>query len=328
MTPTASIRRRIVAWGAAILAIVLAVVGVLAVASVRAPADPVSELIVVPHPDDEFQLWSLIADRPDRYRVFVSLTRGEETGYCEPEILAQSLQDDLGERAPDPRPPGRWTSECAEAREASLLGYLSQMAESDPTIPGDFGTMRAEVAPTEPDVEVCRDDDGTTVCDETARTLRIWEDRHGRGAVVFFDLGDGDVLPTEVAWAVRATLADLEQSDAPPVGAILGAFADVDGPCFPYPHPDHVAVHQTLWDTDFGVGPQLGATCFFDPRQRMSAMVGDDAADASFEVAPDGTRIGAHGVHYGWLHAGTYPLATLRQDQLFMTLQSFWVRFE
>ena len=38
--------------------------------------------IVVPHPDDEMQAWSLIENTPDIYEVYIVMTRGEQSFYC------------------------------------------------------------------------------------------------------------------------------------------------------------------------------------------------------------------------------------------------------
>ena len=322
--------RRLLGWILLLAVITGGTALLLGVAVARTPVERTVELIVVPHPDDEFQTWSLVENRPDQYKVFVSLTRGEETGFCEPEIVETSLQANLDEVPPAPEPMGRWTPECAEARQSSLLGYLRQMSASDTTIPGDFGPMAEHIALPTDGVALCRDDDGATRCDASLRTARVWLDAQERGAVVFFDLGDGDLTQDEAAWALRSVLAHRAEwgLDADSrVGAMIGAFTNEGERCFSYPHPDHVAVHRTLWNVDFAAGPQVGATCFLDARQRMSAFVSASAADASFEVDADGTRRGAHGVHYGWLHSSTYPLAGARQNDLFMSFQSLWVRF-
>ncbi|GAA1926503.1 hypothetical protein GCM10009775_18370 [Microbacterium aoyamense] len=321
--------RGIIAWSILLAVVAGGTVALLAIAIARTPVEHTASIVVVPHPDDEFQTWSLVEDTPDEYKIFVSLTRGDETGFCEPDIRETSLQADLGERAPDPDPPGRWTPECMEARQNSLLGYLTQMSESDPTIPGDFGAMTEYTDLPAEGVEICHDDDGVRDCDASLRTARVWKDAAGRGAVVFFDLGDGDLTQDEAAWALQTLIANRDTWGLDParVGAMIGAFANEGHSCYSYPHPDHVAVHQVLWNVDFGVGPQVGATCFLDPRQRMSAFVSPESAAAAFALGPNGERLGAHGRNYGWLHDDAFPLAGIRQNDLFMSFQSFWVRF-
>lgn len=321
--------RTVLRW--ALLVVILAAVtaALLAIALANTPRERTTDLVIVPHPDDEFQVWSLLEQRPDEEKLFLVLTQGEESGFCEPDVLAAALQDDLGELPPEPEPEGRWTAECEEARRTSLLGYLSQMSLSDPTVPGDFSTAELLGPLPAEDTEICRIDDGVTRCDESLREVRVHVDRDGRGGVVFFDLGDGDLTPEETAWAIRSVIEHRAEwgFGEHRIASVMGAFANDQWPCFSYPHPDHIAVHEALWSVDFDAGPQLAATCFLDPRQRMSVSVDQASVDASFEIEADGTRVGAHGRHYGWLHAAAYPVTRLSQSTLFQSFQSFWIRF-
>lgn len=316
-------------WVVMVAAVTAVFAGLTVTASAVSPAVQTIDLVVVPHPDDEFQTWSLIEQRPDEYKVFAIMTQGEETGYCDQDLQAAALQAGLGELPPSPAPDGRWSDACAAARQSSLIGFLTQMSQEDPTIPGDFADAAVHGPLDAAGTPVCRVDDAVSRCDDSLREVDVWLDRQGRGAVVFFDLGDGDATAEEVAWAVQSTIrhgAEWGFADAP-FGPVIGAFANDSAPCVSYPHPDHVAVHTALWEVDFGVGPQLGATCFVDPRQRMSASVTPSAVQAGFELAEDGTRVGAHGRHYGWLHSDVYPIGGIGQSTLFMPVQSFWIRF-
>ncbi|MBD8022265.1 hypothetical protein [Microbacterium gallinarum] len=333
MSPgTASSAKRrssaVVSWAIAVLALTLVTVGMLALAMTADDDERTMSLAVVPHPDDEFQMWSLLEQTPREYKVFVSLTQGEESGFCEPDMLEGALQADLGEVPPSPTPTGRWTAECKEARMASLLGYLSQMSESDASIPGDFAAGRSIELPagaTSP----CRIDDGVEDC-EGAREVRVWTDRQDRGAVVAFDLGDGDLTTAEIGWALRSVIderAALGIDEDLRIGAALGAFANDHHRCHSYPHPDHLAVHDALRTIDLNIGPQLAATCFADPAQSLTSLVSRGSADAAFSLGPHGERLGAHPRHYGWLSVSTYPLGGFLQSELFMRLQSFWVAF-
>lgn len=323
--------RAILGWTIILAVLAVTVWGSLTVAHARNPIHPSAPLFVSPHPDDEFQMWSLIEDRPLEYTVFVFLTRGEESRFCDPPAYSEALQENLGEVAAQPPPAGKGTQECIEGRINATLGFLSAMSQTDPSIPGDFGEPQQFFLPENTDLEMCRVDDGQRVCDETVRQVNIWHDVHDRGAVVFFHLGDGDLTPPTIEFALHSLLDSREQWGlAPelPVGAMVGAFAnDGSHPCYAYPHPDHLAVHEVLWNVDFHEGPQLGATCFLNRYQRMSASVSSVAVETAFSVAEDGTRYGAHERYYGWLHSQTYPLAHVRQSALFHRIQTFWVRF-
>ena len=78
----ATVWRRVVAWS--VLVALLAVPSLAVVVyDARAQGTREAVIAVFPHPDDEFQAWSLLEDRPDQYKVFVFGTRGESSGYCE-----------------------------------------------------------------------------------------------------------------------------------------------------------------------------------------------------------------------------------------------------
>ncbi|WP_099331813.1 hypothetical protein [Actinomyces minihominis] len=321
--------KKALGWALILVVVVGTSLGVLAVAQQRAPHHATANLFISPHPDDEFQMWSLVENRPEEYKIFAFMTRGEETGFCIPETYAANLQEDLGEVPALEVPEGRWTSSCEESRIASLLGYLAQMSETDTSIPGNFGEPDLFELPESDEVELCRVDDGVEDCGEGPREVRVWLDSANRGAVVFFNLGDGDLTPEEVTFAVEILLSSrAEWGLAPelPMASLVGAFSNTGTRCYSYPHPDHAAIRSALWDTNFHSGPQLGATCYISKSQQMSALVSDSSSAASFTLGEDGTRFGAHERHYGWLHGSTYPLATT-QTELFHRLQSFWVRF-
>jgi len=283
--------------------------------------------IVVPHPDDEFQAWSLIEDTPDQYKVFLVLTNGEQTQYCEPGGYAASYQPGL-EAAADPIPDGRNGEKCGEARAHSLIDYISGMAKTDPTIPGDFAAPAvAGPFPAEAGTVCRRDGPDCTVEDHDAQ---VWVDRQGRGAVVMLDLGDGDLTADEVRWGVSTVVANRESlglEHTLPNGGIFGSFANSRYDCFSYPHPDHVAVHDALWSTNFNAGPQLAATCADDPAGVIHRKVSDDVVEAAFAVDANGVRQGAHTYNYGWLDAAYYPVDRRGQTELFTQNQYFWTRF-
>lgn len=282
---------------------------------------------VVPHPDDEFQTWSLIEDTPDQYKVFVVMTQGEQTQYCDAEQYALGYQAGL-EAPASPLPDGRWGPRCAEARTNSLIDYISDMSQTDITIPGDFGApTTVGPFPAEPGT-VCRADG--PVCTSEDHSAQVWVDRQGRGAVVMLNLGDGDLTADEVRWGVATVIANrqvLGLDTVLPNGGIFGSFANSRYDCFSYPHPDHIAVHDALWSTDFGAGPQLAATCEDDPSRAIDRRVSDEVTDAGFAVDDTGRRLGAHTYNYGWLSGEYYPVDRDGQSELFTQNQYFWTRF-
>lgn len=179
-------------------------------------------------------------------------------------------------------------------------------------------------------------DEPPSVYDDSPRcrtdaTATVWVDQEGRGVLVAFNLGDGDLTRQEVAWAVRTVRdnrAALGINSKLPDGALIGgSFSNRQYDCFEYTHPDHYAVHQALHDVDFGMDYQAAPTCADDPETARSEVVTDDSAAAAFEVGPHGKRMGSHTRNYGWLYNPYYPLDREGQNELFHTHQEFWVRW-
>jgi hypothetical protein len=158
----------------------------------------------------------------------------------------------------------------------------------------------------------------------------VWLDGQGRGALVSFNLGDGDLTSHEVAWAVKTVQHNREAlgiESTRPNGAIIGgSFFNRGRACVSYPNPDHRAVQKALRDVDFEAGIQAAPTCEGDPRATLARTVSKRSADAAFEVGRDGARLGAHTRNYGWLSHRYYPLDRQGQSEVFHTHQHFWVR--
>lgn len=314
--------------GACLLGAWLVVGGVAARSGGSLPS--ATTYVVLPHPDDEFQAWSLLEHRPDRYEVLIALTHGEQSAYCRPDL--PGYRPGI-EPAPSPLPTGQGEPSCDEARLTSFRGFVEDMARADDSLPGSFTDLGTRGPFPTGGVALCRDD-GDVPCRSVA-TARVWRDDRGRGALVVFDLGDGDLTAEEVGWALR-TVRDqgpaLGLGDAPPAGDVVGAYASVPGDGFPYPHPDHLAVRQALTEVDLGMGRQRGATSRGDPGVALVRDVGEASARTAFGRTDDGRAAGAHDRWYGWLWvqddppADAYPLDREGQGALFHTRQYFWER--
>ncbi|TNM68784.1 hypothetical protein FHN55_06150 [Streptomyces sp. NP160] len=292
---------------------------------------------VLPHPDDEFQVWSQVERTPDLFKVFVLLTHGEESSNCDPELPGY---DRGAEPAPEPLPQGRWTASCEQARLDSWRGFFSDMAATDASVPASF-TDRGEVSRLVAgrSTPVCRVDAAPGTCASRNRSARVWTDDGGRGALVVFDLGDRDLTRDEAVWAVesvRDNRSRLGIDPSLPSRGVVGSYYDeVSASGFRYPHPDHRAVAEALASTDLRLGPQLGATAADDPRVRVTAAVSDQATGTAFGW---GSCSGAHARWYGWLwHSDLDPNTGAPeqcfqvdrggQRRLFSRMQYFWEDF-
>lgn len=303
-------------------------IGDLAAHTAVLPTPTRVDYIVVPHPGDEFQAWSLIEDDPTSYKVFILATRGEESSSCEPGAHRRAWQPRL-EPPADPVPRGRWTASCEKAALGSWVRFFTEQARSDPTLPSALRHTGSVRSLPDDAGRVCRKD-GDKPC-RTNTSAEVWVDEVGRGALVAFDLGHGDLTRLEVAWAVRTVRqhrAELGLDISLSNGGLIGAaFANRAYDCVEHTDPDHRAVHEALYETDFNLGFQAAATCADDPDVAWSRVVSPASADAAFAVAEDGTRTGSHTAAYGWMSRSPARLDRRAQRSLFHTHQEFWVRF-
>jgi len=328
-------RRRTLTWLLALTLIVGVTASLGVVAQARNTIEPSAVIYVGPHPDDEFQYWSLFENRADIYSVVVLLTHGEQTSFCDPERLQDGWQPDL-EPAPEPIPEGKYSEACAEARVNSFVHYFSDMAQEDETVPGRFAEPVTSAPLPDPNGVVCRIDE-TDEC-IVSTTVDVYRDLDDRGALLVFDLGDGDLSEGEVSWALSATINTFVPElvgDDIGIAGIVGSYSTPEGGytgCYPYPHPDHIEIDSVLWSTDFGAGFQAAATCAADPRRQLFSRVSHAATDAAFATEPvensgEVYRTGAHSANFGWLHRTYYPVATFGEGELFRQDQQFWVRY-
>ena len=295
--------------------------------------------IVVPHPDDEIQAWSLIENRPDTYKVFIMLTKGEQTAFCD----STGHDPDTGEAPPRPPPAGRWTPSCETARQNSFFGFMETMATVDSGLPATYNEAGVKGPFDALGHTICRYDDGPDAAPDSDtppsedndcnddRTAQVWT--APTGAVVWFNLGDGDLTAEEVDWAlvtVRDNRSALGIDASLPNRSLLGAsyWNRSHTGCYVYDHDDHLAVYETLWNTGFGMGDQSAATCASDPDASPYAPVSRQQFDHAFATS-GATRVGAHVVHYGWLGSdepGYWPGDYDGQGELFHRQQTFRVR--
>lgn len=322
-------------------AVLLAALAVVVVAAVARDGGSVV-LVLSPHPDDEMQAWGALQESAGDHVVLAFLTRGEATGQCQADL--PGWQDGTGELPPEPRPEGRGTATCQDARVNATVAFLEEMGAVTswlPTTLQDRGRVD-DLADPEGVAERC-DAEGEP-CRSGPGDVRVFT---GDGVTaLFFDLGDGDVTPAEVAWAARATRSPSFAAWVPEaeVGRVVGAsyYNDPDAPrgeaaCATYPHPDHAAVTAVLRDVDLGLGGrQVFPTCRTDEVTSIVAPVDAPVWRAAFEI--DGQqRVGHHPVRYGWLLTPYFagdgatcddgePPCDDVQQELFHRYQTFGVR--
>lgn len=266
------------------------------------------QYVLIPHPDDEFSAWSLIQNSTENYPVFILLTHGEATGMCD----GHGLQVDLGERVPQPQPfTGTHTANCGAQRLDSWHAFLDGMAEIDSRLdsPALVGTVEGF-------------------------ELRVGE----QSARAVFDGGDGRLSPLFVTDALQTVRRHRDRFPVQREYGVIGAayYNDRYPGAWRYTHPDHLAVHRALFDTDQGLpGPQWGLTAHSDPDAAPPhGRIGQTSPDvfaAAMSVAPDGQRTGIFQRAYGWLGFwpgdGRWPAHETDAEPGVSRSQTFWERF-
>ena len=284
--------------------------------------------VVSPHPGDEFQAWSYIENTPKIHKVFLMLTKGEQSAYCD-KPASNKL---VGVKQPNPRPKGRWSPSCQQARINSFFNFLTKMGEADPGLPSSYNDLGVKGPFLDPNNIVCRKDRDENRC-LLDKTVQVWSSK--QATVVWFNLGDGDLTVEEVRWAIATVLAnkilfgiDNQLSDDGIVGA---SYYDRTTPasCSGDKHPDHLAVQNALKLSDFNIGWQASAICNADSGVLIKASVSDKSYHQAFGKPP-GQALGAFFKNYGWLsnyngygHNDDYngQLANFHRNQ------TFWIKY-
>lgn len=307
-------------------------------------------ILVSAHPDDEMQMWSLVEADRTAWPIFVFLNRGESTAACNNrsstigDFETQTFED--GERGPDPVPAGNFTPACSQARVNSTLEFLALMSEADPHFPGQWVPKTINTVDGWPR-EWCKHNPAKNQCLPVDHKPLVWIDAQFRGAAVFFDAGDFDVTAEEAAWAVNAVIDHRKEwgMSWAPISIMASNYTNGRGECIIYDHPDHDAVQRGVAQVvaerdDLDQEVLALATCSSDPhitrRYRLSDLAiraafglegaGDQASghtDDAGAATITGTITGAHGLAYGWLWPGHFPLGRTGQTALFHADQTF-----
>ncbi len=261
--------------------------------------------VVIPHPDDELEAWSMVEGNADDYVVFVLCTHGERTAMSR----GAGHQPQLGEHTPQPQPwgpPGSGT--VRRQRLSSFTAFLDEVSLLDPHL--ESGLV----------------DHGVLTDGPSPFTLAV-----GRtSARVVFDGGDGTLTRAFVTAALQRTRA-LRETHLPVSAerAVVGAayWNDLPG-SVRYVHPDHRAVHEALWHTDQGVpGPQWCRTASVDPDATLARQITPAMYEALMGIAPDGWRTGLFQDVYGWLGPPQgWAAGETDATAVFSRTQSFWQR--
>lgn len=297
-------------------------------------------IIAMPHPDDETQAWSLIEGSTGNYKVFVYFTKGEQTVYCE-----NSGYSGNGEVAPLVTNPGKWSKGCTDSRINSTLRFLNSMSTKDSAVPGGFSLNRVQTVFPNSQGKVLGHVDANGYFNQNSSAQVYYSSAEpfvsnnaAMGRVIFFSLGDGDLTTNEVTWALNSIKNEPWVYGLPslPTINVVGPFRNYKYTnCSVYNNDDHVAVHQALWNNDFGAGWQAAATCASDPDVRRTGIISDNMWNGIAGIGANNYRTGSLQAEYGWLISGYWPAfsrydanpqGTSNTSSPIMQKQSYWTR--
>lgn len=276
--------------------------------------------IPIVHPDDDMSAMSVNAPDPRRYDVYVLLTSGNTTGYCNGKAISNPWRSQ--QYIPKPEPTGVYLSDlCTKQRRDSWDEFYRRvLATSIPTYTQRTGTtveLGGRVIPTPR-----RLDPQSKPVDATDIRVAAGADR----AFVQFDLGD---LTTDaVTWAILNTrqlrggvLPDLPERD------IVGAgYYNHTSTGSGYLHPDHDALHDTLATVDFDVpGSQYSPVGHVETGRAFGAKVSGYCSYMCHPASKTGYvgSMGTFQYSFGWLRNGRWNSGAKDVVAGFSEYQSF-----
>lgn len=284
---------------------------------------PVLRYIPETHPDDHGSALSLLQPMPGRYDVHILLTRGEGTGNCNGGYVSTPWMKQ--EYLPQPQPTGlRYSDRCREHRVSSWNVFLDRLAGPDDPMgpvqrhPGSTVTWQGRTLPTPTHLI----EDGTN---KPADYVDVAIGPHSARFV--FDLGDGQLNPDKVIWAIENTRLLRSLLPTQSEGDIVGAgYYNITGKGSPYTHPDHKVLHDVLGTADFGLpGSQYSPIGHADPARAFGAWDESYCRFMCHPADPNGwtSRMGDFQFSYGWLDHGRWDTGTLDVYAGFSEYQSF-----
>lgn len=256
------------------------------------------QLFVTPHPDDEVQAWSALSASPNIYTVFLTVTNGDATGFCQPRNVAATLSKQLGDFIPDSLPTitegmdeSLRVRACRQARRDSWNHFLDAA-----------GTVNASAALG----------DNVKSMEIVAGGTRTQAWIGSNSARFMADLGDSKVTVSGVKSVIKDVLAQRGKSlpDYPLNSIVSAAYfndpeatitdgTDSASEAYEYPHPDHGAVSRgVLESSDLATDGVWVATHPFNPRATDMFTIRQSEWDQLMGLSyPDGR------IWYGWQEA-------------------------
>lgn len=281
--------RRLKLASVLVLAVALAVTGFILTRATQ--NQPTIQIILTPHPDDEVQAWSALSASPNIYNVFITVTNGEATGFCKPEIVQSTLEKANSDFYPstlqtivNSSDQAAVAAACREARAESWNHFLDRAS-----------TLNRSTA--------LGDDVAAETLQAGGTKTRAWV---GSNSARFMaDLGDGKVTSEGVENVVKDVLQERGKMlpDLKLSNIVIAAYYNdpllksSDGShssaaAYDYPHPDHKAVQDAAVNLASFTSEGVWVTTHpFDDRATLMSTIPKSEFDALMDnTAADGTR--------------------------------------
>jgi hypothetical protein len=256
---------------------------------------------------------------PRRYDVYILLTRGEGTSYCNGQPITHAWAS--VEFTPQPQPrPLPYTEACKSHRLQSWNAYLDASGAGEVGAyermtggPVSFQGRQVPVPTTE--------NEAGGVVPADYFDVAIGAD----SARLVFDIGS--FTPDEILWAIQTTRERRSLFPTDLEGDVLGAgFVNTTGVGFPNTS-EHVKLYDLLSTVDLGLpGSQMVSVGHEQPGRTFGAIVDDYCAMMCHPglAAPyRSATVGAFQWAYGWLSDGIWPVGELDVYAGFSRYQSF-----
>lgn len=276
--------------------------------------------IAVTHPDDEFAVWSTagVTD-PRRYDVFILLTTGESTSYCNGKYVNTRWMNE--QYLPQPQPKGQALTELCKKHRIDSWNTFMDRAGAPPV--GEYTRMElgpADFFGRELPIALTRDENREVVPAGYV-DVAIGPD----SARLIFDMGP--LTTDEILWAIQSTrdMRDLFPTQLES-DLIAAGYYNVAATGIVNTQMDHAALNQVLSTVDL----QLPGSQYQSVGHRQTGRAfGATAADyCSFMChrgasAPFNQGMGHFQYAYGWLSNGLWPPGAIDQQAGFSEYQSY-----
>lgn len=278
--------------------------------------------IPIVHPDDEFSAWSEVGTPdPRRYDVFVLLTTGEDSTYCNGKNVSNQWMSQ--EYLPQPQPTGVALSDrCKKHRLDSWNTFMSNVKDGAPLMANYVAREGVPITFNGRQLDTPQRYDANDKL-VPATSFKTWIGPNS--ARISFDLGA--LTTDEIIWALENTRRIRGEFPTQSEGDVIGGgYHNDSGAGMQYIGADHKALYDTLSTVDLGLpGSQYSAIGHVQSGRAFGRWVDNYCSYMCHPSSVTGYvgTMGRFQYAYGWLNAGRWPSGDYDVYAGFSAYQSF-----